>query len=228
VPVKFVFKDRKSSQAAAEILREHLGLNSSTPYHKSLRAAINYAINQVKTQNPGYQAKVNLDLNGKTLKCFIRPDTKPPGTWVPYGSNIPLPKCALDTSLRKAPEMDFQVSGQVGQSWQRQEKTRAEDTRVSRTPVHHRDNQREDDTGMDMETETAAGTSNTEKPAATVTKTNISNSQTKIVDCSLKQTIPGLHTPPKGKTQRTTSRTSLPVQHSPPPKSKNLESSFGS
>jgi len=80
IPVKFMFKDRKSAQTAADMLREYMGINSTTPYHKSLRAAMNKVINKAKTENPGYQAKTNLDLNGKTLKCFIRPDIKPPGS----------------------------------------------------------------------------------------------------------------------------------------------------
>ncbi len=72
VPVKFVFKDRRTAQTAAEFLRKYLDLNSITPYHKSLKAAMTQAINRAKATNPGHHAKVNLDLNGKSLKCLIR------------------------------------------------------------------------------------------------------------------------------------------------------------
>jgi hypothetical protein len=96
VPVKLVFKDRRTAQTAADLLRKYLGLNSSTPYHRSLRAAINQAINRAKEHNPFHHAKVNLDMNGKTLKCFIRTDTNPPGDWTPWGSNIRLPSEARD------------------------------------------------------------------------------------------------------------------------------------
>jgi hypothetical protein len=36
VPVKMVFKDRRTAQTAAELLRKYLGLNTTTPYHRSL------------------------------------------------------------------------------------------------------------------------------------------------------------------------------------------------
>jgi hypothetical protein len=35
-------------------------------------------------------------MNGRTLKCFIRPDTNPPGNWTQWGNNIKLPSEALD------------------------------------------------------------------------------------------------------------------------------------
>jgi hypothetical protein len=100
IPVKMVFKDRRTAQTAADLLRKHLNLHSTTPYHKSLRAAITQAINRAKENNPGHHAKVNLDMNGKTLKCFIRTDTNPPGSWVPIGKNIPIPEAALDPGTR--------------------------------------------------------------------------------------------------------------------------------
>ncbi len=78
VPVKLVFKDRKIAQTAAEILRKYFNIQPTTPYHRSLRAAITQAINRAKEGNPGFHAKVNVDLNGRTLKCFVREDTKPP------------------------------------------------------------------------------------------------------------------------------------------------------
>jgi hypothetical protein len=77
-----------------------MGIHSTTPYHKSLRAAINQAIAKAKEGNPGHHANVNVDMNGKSLKCFIRPDTKPPGSWTPLGKNIPIPVAALDPGTR--------------------------------------------------------------------------------------------------------------------------------
>jgi hypothetical protein len=100
VPVKFVFKDRRTAQTAAELLRKHLDLNSITPYHKSLKAAMTQAINRAKAANPGHHAKVNLDLNGKSLKCLIRTEGNPPGKWVPWGNNIALPSEALDPGTK--------------------------------------------------------------------------------------------------------------------------------
>jgi hypothetical protein len=100
VPVKCVFKDRRTAQTAAELLRKHLDLNSITPYHKSLKAAMTQAINRAKTANPGHHAKVNLDLNGRTLKCLIRTEGNPPGSWTPWGSSILLPSAALDPGTK--------------------------------------------------------------------------------------------------------------------------------
>jgi hypothetical protein len=100
VPVKFVFKDRRTAQTSAEFLCNYLDLNSSTPYHKSLKAAMTQAINRAKAANPSHHAKVNLDLNGKSLKCLIRTEGNPPGSWSPWGKNIPLPVEALDPGTR--------------------------------------------------------------------------------------------------------------------------------
>jgi hypothetical protein len=100
VPVKLVFKDRKTAQTAADLLRTNFKIYPTTPYHKSLRAAITQAINKAKEYYPGHHAKVNVDLNGKTLKCFIREDSNPPGKWTPIDIRIPIPTPALDPGLR--------------------------------------------------------------------------------------------------------------------------------
>jgi hypothetical protein len=78
VPVKMVFKDRKIAQTAAEILRKYFNIQPTTPYHRSLRAAITQAINRAKEGNPGYHAKVNVDLNGRTLKMLRQRGHKAP------------------------------------------------------------------------------------------------------------------------------------------------------
>ncbi len=100
VPVKFVFKDRRTAQTAADLLRKQLNLNSITPYHKTLKAAITQAINRAKAANPGHHAKANLDLNGRSLKVMVRTEGNPPGSWTPWGKNIPLPSAALDPGTR--------------------------------------------------------------------------------------------------------------------------------
>jgi hypothetical protein len=202
IPVKLMFKDRKAAQTAAEILRDHLGLNSTTPYHRSLRAAMNHAIKVIKTQNPGYQAKTNLDLNGKTLKCFIRPDVNPPGSWAPYGSNVPLPQAALDTTSRNIPEMNFEVSSNLTSPtpWWRTGKTRAEDTRKNKEDTGRKDTHKEDDSN-EMETE------HTSSPPSGDTQVNKKQVDTVITASDSSRilnaeanppTIPGLDTSSKG------------------------------
>jgi hypothetical protein len=231
-PVKLMFKDRKAAQTAAEILRDHLGLNSTTPYHRSLRAAMNHAIKVIKTQNPGYQAKTNLDLNGKTLKCFIRPDVNPPGSWAPYGSNVPLPQAALDTTSRNIPEMNFEVSSNLTTPtpWWRTGKTRAEDTRKNKEGTGRRDTHKEDDSN-EMETEQTSSppSGNTQVNKKQVDTVVTASDSSRILNAEANPpTIPGLVTSSKGKGKKSTQRNSLPVQHSPPAKPPPSMSSLGS
>jgi hypothetical protein len=110
IPVKLMFKDRSSAVAASDLLRVCMGINTTTPYHKSLRAAMTQVMNKARECNPGYQAKVNIDLAGKAMKCSVRTDTSPPGNWVQLGNSIPIPKEALDPSSRNYNGMDIPVS----------------------------------------------------------------------------------------------------------------------
>jgi len=110
VPVKLMFKDKKTAQTAAEILRKVLKLGSTTPYHKSLRSAINLAIGKTKEIHPGNQAKVQVDSSKKVLKCFIRPDVSNPGKWSAASKNFPIPAEALDPSSRDFSGMELPTS----------------------------------------------------------------------------------------------------------------------
>jgi hypothetical protein len=140
-----VFKDRKTAQTAADLLRTYFKIYPTTPYHKSLRAAITQAINKAKEANPGNHAKVNVDLNGKTLKCFIREDTNPPGKWNALDIRVPIPLPALDPGLRDISKVILPTSPNdpslisTGLS-----KTRASDNRAKPT---FENNQESMDTG---------------------------------------------------------------------------------
>ncbi len=134
VPVKLVFKDRKTAQTAADLLRTYFKIYPTTPYHKSLRAAITQAINKAKEANPGNHAKVNVDLNGKTLKCFIREDTNPPGKWIALDGRIPIPIPALDPGLRDISKVILPTSpNDPSLSSNGLSKTRATDNRAKPT-----------------------------------------------------------------------------------------------
>jgi hypothetical protein len=113
IPVKLTFKDRSSAVAASDLLKECMGIHTTTPYHKSLRAAMTQVMNKAREANPGYQAKVHIDLTGKSMKCFVRPDTSPPGDWVPLGKNVPIPKEALDPSSRDYKGMEVPMSPRI-------------------------------------------------------------------------------------------------------------------
>jgi hypothetical protein len=224
VPVKFMFKDRKSAQTAADILREFMGINSTTPYHKALRAAMNRVIGKAKEENPGYQAKTNLDLNGKNLKCFIRPDVKPPGSWVHYGNIVPLSYADMDPSSGFVKDKVSQNPTFSSPAGQRQ-KTRATDTRTPPSSnANNTDGNCSDSTSMDTEptVTTASGKDNTDeilmKQLAEVNKVS--------------SPLPEFMQTPKGKNtgsqDKTTFKKSSLIQHSPPAKSRHSIGYFGS
>jgi len=157
VPVKMVFKDRKIAQTAADMLRTYFKIYPTTPYHKSLRAAITQAINKAKEANPGNHAKVNVDLNGKTLKVFIREDTNPPGKWNALDIRVPIPLPALDPGLRDiskvilptSPNDPSLVSNGLS-------KTRASDNRAKPTFENNQESMDTGDPSSDMESNGAS------------------------------------------------------------------------
>jgi hypothetical protein len=222
VPVKFMFKDRKTAQTAADILREFMGINSTTPYHKALRAAMNRAIGRAKEENPGYQAKTNLDLNGKTLKCFIRPDVKPPGSWAPYGESIPLSFADMDPSsgfVRDKVSQNPTFSSPIGQ----RQKTRAVDNRTPPTSSNTEGNQSESSA---METDPAVTTVSEKEHTEEILMQQLAEVN------KVSSPLPAFMQTPKGKntgsTDKTTFKKSSLIQHSPPAKSRHSIGSFGS
>jgi hypothetical protein len=221
IPVKLMFKDRKVAQTASELLRECVGISSTTPYHKSLRAAISLAIKLVKDENPGYQAKANLDLNGKSLKCFLRPDTNQPGKWAPCGSNIPLPAEALDPTCKNFENMRLQPPLRSSPRDSRK-KTRATDNRNSRKSTE----------GMDLDSTPEKTDNNTSESTNPKEINNQVQSEAELV-LKLKEVdrvsspLPEFMLTPKNK--GTGRRNSLLVQHSPPTSGQtNSMGSFGS
>jgi hypothetical protein len=220
IPVKMVFKDRRSAQTASELLRECIGINTSTPYHKSLRAAITMAVKMTKDANPGYQGKANLDLNGKSLKCFIRKDSNPPGSWAPYGKNIPLPSEALDPSCKDYSSMSMQDPTRISPRDSRT-KTRATDNRVSGSQSLNSSQEK-------MDTESA-----TQSTVATGDKSpirSIEDMQKQLSEINkVSSPLPDFMLTPKGKLSKPIPRKSTAlVMHSPPPADKTPMGSFGS
>jgi hypothetical protein len=222
IPVKMVFKDRRSAQTASELLRECVGINTSTPYHKSLRAAITMAVKMTKDANPGYQGKANLDLNGRTLKCFIRKDSNPPGSWAPYGKNIPLPSEALDPHCKDYSSMSMQEPTRLSPRDSRT-KTRATDTRVSGNQSLNNSQER-------MDTESA-----TQSTAATGDKSpirSIEEMQKQLSEINkVSSPLPDFMLTPKdkGKVGKPNLKKSTAlVMHSPPPAEKTPMGSLGS
>jgi hypothetical protein len=185
---------------------------------------MNRVIGKAKEENPGYQAKTNLDLNGKSLKCFIRPDVKPPGSWAPYGDNIPLSYADMDPSssyVKNKVGVTPTLSSPAGQ----RQKTRAVDNRKSPDPSsNNKDGNSSDSSSMDTESTvtTVTCTDNTEvilmQQLAEVNKVS--------------SPLPEFMQTPKGKnkgnTDKITFKKSSLIQHSPPANGRNSTGSFGS
>jgi hypothetical protein len=92
IPVKLSFQNRQTALRVTEILKGKYKFQVTTPYHKSLRASFALVQKKVRAKNPDYQVRVNLDMNKRALKAFIRPDVdnadKYP--WEFVGQPIPL------------------------------------------------------------------------------------------------------------------------------------------
>jgi hypothetical protein len=222
IPVKMVFKDRRSAQTASELLKECIGISSTTPYHKSLRAAITMAVKMTKEANPGYQGKANLDLNGKTLKCFIRKDTNPPGSWTPYGRNIPLPAEALNPSCREYSNMNMQAPSYLSPRDSRS-KTRATDNRVN---VRQQMNSSQEN----MDTESTANHTVSESTQSPIR--NIEEMQKQLNEINkVSSPLPDFMLTPKEKGKAgkpIPPKSTALVLRTPPPGEKTLMGSFGS
>jgi hypothetical protein len=221
VPVKLVFKDRKIAQTAADLLRTYFKIYPTTPYHKSLRAAITQAINKAKEANPGNHAKVNVDLNGKTLKCFIREDTNPPGKWTALDIRVPIPLPALDPGLRDISKVILPTSpNDPSLTSNGLSKTRAVDNRAKPT---FEKNQESMDTDDNCSTTDANGE----------TMVNVGNLQKNLerVNAELSP-LPAFMNTPKAKNKGNLPpvRSSLTLRSPPPgPANKNVsDSSLGS
>jgi hypothetical protein len=229
VPVKMMFKDRKGAQTASELLRECIGLSSTTPYHRSLRAAISLAVKLVKEENPGYQAKTNLDLNGKTLKCFIRTDTNPPGNWVPYGKNIPLPEQALDPSIRNFSDMCLRSPSSPSLRDSRK-KTKATDNRLNRNSAGFMDCETGNEGSNSEAASLAAADAAKQPPVVTLSKKPVQSEEELMQQLKevnrVSSPLPEFMQTPKQKGNG--KRNSLLVQHSPPLTNLSSMSSFGS
>jgi hypothetical protein len=100
VPVKLTFQNKQVASKIFETLRKYK-IQVTTPYHKSLRASFGLVQAKVRAENPGYQVRVNLDLNKKALKAFVRPNVEHAERypWEFVGKPIPLPQDALNPKI---------------------------------------------------------------------------------------------------------------------------------
>jgi hypothetical protein len=107
IPVKLAFFNKPTAKKVTDILRRKYKLNTSIPYHKSLKACITLAYKKLEQENPGYQVKINLDTVNQCLRGSIRKpvaDCPESEKWIHTGKKITLPPEAMDTKLRNIPQ----------------------------------------------------------------------------------------------------------------------------
>jgi hypothetical protein len=111
VPVKLSFQNRQVASKIFETLRKYK-IQVTTPYHKSLRASFALVQAKVRAENPGYQVRVNLDLNKRALKAFVRPNLEHAERypWEFVGKSIPLPPDALNPKVTEVEKIVLPTS----------------------------------------------------------------------------------------------------------------------
>jgi len=101
VPVKLSFQNKQTAQRVTDLLKNRYKISTSTPYHRSLRTAMNLVREKVRNENPDSQVMVNLEFAARSLEAKIRPEgASSTGTrWKTLATRYPLPKEALDPKL---------------------------------------------------------------------------------------------------------------------------------
>jgi len=111
VPVKLTFQNKQIASKIFDTLRKYK-VQVTTPYHKSLRASFALVQAKIRAENPGYQVRVNLDLNKRALKAFTRPNVEHAERypWEFVGRPIPLPLDALNPKVTEVEKMVLPTS----------------------------------------------------------------------------------------------------------------------
>jgi hypothetical protein len=111
VPVKLTFQNKQIASKIFDSLRKYK-VQVTTPYHKSLRASFALVQAKIRAENPGYQVRVNLDLNKRALKAFTRPNVEHAERypWEFVGRPIPLPLDALNPKVTEVEKMVLPTS----------------------------------------------------------------------------------------------------------------------
>jgi hypothetical protein len=111
VPVKLTFQNKQVASKIFETLRKYK-VQVTTPYHKSLRASFGLVQAKIRAENPSYQVRVNLDLNKRALKAFVRPNVEHAERypWEFVGKPFPLPPDALNPKVTEVEKMVLPTS----------------------------------------------------------------------------------------------------------------------
>jgi hypothetical protein len=122
VPVKLSFQNKQTAQRVTDLLKNRYKLSTSTPYHRSLRTAMNLVREKVKKTHPGNQIIINLEFNARSLEAKIRPEGASSfgNKWSPLPTHFPLPREALDpkisevSTIRLPPTPNLEISDGSG------------------------------------------------------------------------------------------------------------------
>ncbi len=111
VPVKLTFQNKQIASKIFDTLRKYK-VQVTTPYHKSLRASFGLVQAKIRAENPGYQVRMNLDLNKRALKAFVRPNVEHAERypWEFVGKPFPLPLDAFNPKVTEVEKMVLPTS----------------------------------------------------------------------------------------------------------------------
>jgi len=113
LPVRYEFQDRETRYQAEGILKSRCKIQTTTPYHPTLRDCIKQAVDAVKNDHPTDFVRVNVDTNNLALHLSHREqgENKP---WVKYQTVFELPEEVLDVTAKNSPpSMTITVRDQV-------------------------------------------------------------------------------------------------------------------
>jgi hypothetical protein len=94
IPVKLVFKDKETREAADGRLRKLCKMGGTVPYHRTLRNVINTTLDEAKKKYPRSFIQVKVDVENFQLKISRCED----GTWLNNVEKVDLPDSVLDLS----------------------------------------------------------------------------------------------------------------------------------
>ena len=94
IPVKLIFKDKETREAADGRLRKLCKMGGTVPYHRTLRNVITTTIEDAKSKYPRSFIQIKVDIENFQLKVSRLED----GTWYNNVELVDLPESVLDLS----------------------------------------------------------------------------------------------------------------------------------
>lgn len=98
VPVKLIYKDRETREAAESRMRGLCNTSGTVPYHRTLRNVITAAVDEAKKEFPDNWIQVKVDTENFVLKVSRREGRGAEGIWYNNIAVIQLPDSVMDLS----------------------------------------------------------------------------------------------------------------------------------